>query len=123
MSPTGAAAPRCGRRETRFPRVTEGVAKLSWNCVLTRYSFERTFGTQDALRCGGASPDAPRKSSTREALIRTLGVSLVAVAAIVASLTLVRQSHEVPVQRKDKRPEHSPAAVDLDLEQLRAAGF
>jgi hypothetical protein len=61
---------------------------------------------------------------SREALIRTLGVSLVAVAAIVASLTLVRQSHELPAaQRKDRRPEHSPAAVDLDLEQLRAAGF
>jgi hypothetical protein len=52
-----------------------------------------------------------------------LGVSLVAVAAIVASLTLVRQRQELPVRDKDKRPEHSPAAVDLDLEQLRAAGF
>jgi hypothetical protein len=60
---------------------------------------------------------------TREALIRTLGVSLVAVAAIVASLTLVRQSQQLPAQPRDKRPEHSPAAVDLDLEQLRAAGF
>ena len=58
---------------------------------------------------------------TREALIRTLGVSLVAVAAIVASLTLVRQRQDVPAQAKVKRQEHSPAAVDL--EQLRAAGF
>ncbi|HEX8245676.1 MAG TPA: hypothetical protein VF541_19345 [Longimicrobium sp.] len=46
-----------------------------------------------------------------------------AVAAIVASLTLVRQRQDVPAQPRDKRPEHSPAAVDLDLEQLRAAGL
>jgi hypothetical protein len=52
-----------------------------------------------------------------------LGVSLVAIAAIVASLTVVRQRQEEPVRDKGKRPEHSPAAVDLDLEQLRAAGF
>jgi hypothetical protein len=50
-----------------------------------------------------------------------LGVSLVAVAAIVASLTLVRQRQENLAAGKEKRPEHSPAAVDL--EQLRAAGF
>jgi hypothetical protein len=52
-----------------------------------------------------------------------LGVSLVAVAAIVASLTLARQRQDIPVRDKGKRSEHSPAAVDLDLEQLRAAGF
>jgi len=62
-------------------------------------------------------------SSTREALIRTLGVSLVAIAAIVASLTVARQRQEVPSRFREKRPEHSPAAVDLDLEGLRAAGF
>ena len=67
--------------------------------------------------------DAPRTTPTREALIRTLGVSLVAIAAIVASLTIVRQRQDEPVRDKGKRPEHSPAAVDLDLEQLRAAGF
>jgi hypothetical protein len=52
-----------------------------------------------------------------------LGVSLVAIAAIVASLTVARQRQEVPSRFKEKRQEHSPAAVDLDLEQLRAAGF
>jgi hypothetical protein len=73
-----------------------------------------------------AAPRARRAAFppfTREALIRTLGVSLVAIAAIVASLTLVRQQQEVPVRTKAKRPEHSPAAVDLDLQQLRAAGM
>jgi hypothetical protein len=81
------------------------------------------MGTQDACRACGASADAPFPSSTREALIRTLGVSLVAIAAIVASLTVARQRQEVPSRFREKRPEHSPAAVDLDLEQLRAAGF
>ena len=64
-------------------------------------------GTQDALRAGGASlPEAPRSPilHTREALIRTLGVSLVAVAAIVASLTLVRQRNDVPAQARVNRP-------------------
>lgn len=64
---------------------------------------------------------SPPSLLTREARIRTLGVSLVAVAAIVASLTLVRQRQDVPAQAKVKRQEHSPAAVDL--EQLRSAGF
>jgi hypothetical protein len=81
------------------------------------------MGTQDAYRACGASADAPFPSSTREALIRTLGVSLVAIAAIVASLTVARQRQEVPSRFREKRPEHSPAAVDLDLEGLRAAGF
>jgi uncharacterized membrane protein len=52
-----------------------------------------------------------------------LGVSLVAIAAIVASLTVVRQRQEEPGREKAKRPDYSPAAIDLDLEQLRAAGF
>ena len=56
-----------------------------------------------------------------EAPIRTLGVSLVAIAAIVASLTVVRQLQEQPERTKEKRPESSPAAVDLD--QLRNAGL
>ncbi|HEV7589953.1 MAG TPA: hypothetical protein VGO40_17690 [Longimicrobium sp.] len=81
------------------------------------------MGTQDAYPACGASADAPFPSSTREALIRTLGVSLVAIAAIVASLTVARQRQEVPSRFREKRPEHSPAAVDLDLEGLRAAGF
>lgn len=44
------------------------VAKLSWNCRFERYTIEHPFGTQVALRGAGASPDAPRTSSTREAL-------------------------------------------------------
>ena len=50
-----------------------------------------------------------------------MGVSLVAIAAVVASLTVVRQLQEQPDRAKDKRPEISPAAVALD--QLRNAGL
>ncbi|HEU0055375.1 MAG TPA: hypothetical protein VFQ39_19440 [Longimicrobium sp.] len=75
------------------------------------------------MSCRDAADGASWIPPTREALIRTLGVSLVAIAAIVASLTIVRQRQDEPVRDKGKRPEHSPAAVDLDLEQLRAAGF
>jgi hypothetical protein len=50
-----------------------------------------------------------------------LGVSLVAVAAIVASLAVVRQRQDEPVRVRERRSEPSPAAVDLD--QLRNAGL
>jgi len=60
--------------------------------------------------------------SRREALIRTLGVSLVAIAAIVASLAVVRQrQEEAQPPEGQKGPQISPAQVNLD--QLRAAGF
>ena len=59
--------------------------------------------------------------SRSEAPIRTLGVSLVAIAAVVASLTVARQLQEQPERPKDKRSEVFPAAVDLD--QLRNAGL
>ncbi len=55
--------------------------------------------------------------------IRALGVSLVAIAAIVASLTVVRQRQEERRTDDRVRPEPSPAAVDLDLDGIRAAGF
>jgi hypothetical protein len=71
----------------------------------------------------GAPVHAPSHPPPREAPIRTLGVSLIAIAAVVASLTIARQRQEEPARDKEKRPEHSPAAVDLDLERLRAAGF
>ena len=68
-----------------------------------------------------AHPDAAPSTPRREALIRTLGVSLVAVAAIVASLAVVRQRQDEPVRVRERRSEPSPAAVDLD--QLRNAGL
>lgn len=62
--------------------------------------------------------------SQREALIRTLGVGLIALAAIVASLTVVRQrQEEAHPPEGEKRPQHTPASSRLDLDQLRAAGM
>jgi hypothetical protein len=53
-----------------------------------------------------------------------LGVGLIALAAIVASLTVVRQRHEeAQPPEGEKRPQHSPAKSSLDLDQLRAAGM
>lgn len=67
---------------------------------------------------------ARHEPSSREALIRTLGVSLIAIAAIVASLTVARQrQEEAPAPEGEKRPQHSPTASRLDLDQLRAAGM
>src|SRR3954464_11156047 len=76
--------------ETRAERSLSAAAKLSWNCVLKRYSFERAFGTHDAQIARWRSPRCAAHTPTRRRHIRTLGVSLVAVAAIVASLTLAR---------------------------------
>jgi hypothetical protein len=53
-----------------------------------------------------------------------LGVSLIAIAAIVASLTVARQrQEEAPAPEGEKRPQHSPPPSRLDLDQLRAAGM
>ena len=84
--------------------------------------FERSFGTETAFlprrRLHRSAAPTPRL----EALIRTLGVSLVAIAAVVASLTLVRQRPQERKPGEGMRLEpFSPAAVDLD--QLRAAGL
>lgn len=69
-------------------------------------------------------PEAPRRCLFRPATevpIRALGVSLVAIAAIVASLTIVRQRHVERRSDENIRPEPSQAA--LDLEELRVAGL
>ncbi|HEX2078193.1 MAG TPA: hypothetical protein VHG08_10810 [Longimicrobium sp.] len=53
-----------------------------------------------------------------------MGVSLIAIAAIVASLTVARQrQEEASAPEGEKRPQHSPTQSRLDLDQLRAAGM
>jgi hypothetical protein len=53
-----------------------------------------------------------------------LGVSLVAIAAIVASLAVVRQRQEqVQAPEGEKKPPHTGPVAGVDLDQLRAAGF
>jgi hypothetical protein len=53
-----------------------------------------------------------------------LGVSLIAIAAIVASLTVARQRQDdARGLDGEKGPQITPAAAGLDLDQLRAAGM
>lgn len=86
---------------------------------------ERSFGHG---RCCAGAKAAPGRRATppqlREARIRTLGVSLIAIAAIVASLTVVRQRQDVArLAEGEKGPQITPATSRLDLDQLRAAGM
>jgi hypothetical protein len=64
---------------------------------------------------------ATAPASEREALIRTLSVSLVAVAAIAASLLLTRSRDEDEVTRLVPAGEGQPARLQLDA--IRAAGL
>lgn len=75
--------------------------------------------------CGaGRTGRRATNSLLREAHIRTLGVGLIALAAIVASLTVVkRQEEEALPQEGEKRPQHLPASSSVNLDQLRAAGM
>jgi len=59
----------------------------------------------------------------REVGIRTLGVSLVAIAAIAVSLTLVRYRSEQRELGALPSPNLQPAPVDLNLEAIRTAGL
>jgi hypothetical protein len=53
-----------------------------------------------------------------------LGVSLIAIAAIVASLTVARQrQEEARGPEGAKGPQLTPADARFDLDQLRAAGM
>lgn len=74
--------------------------------------------------CGaGRSVRRATNSSLWEALIRTLGVGLIALAAIVASLSVVRRQEEA-LPEGEKRPQLLPASSSgVDLDQLRAAGM
>jgi len=62
-------------------------------------------------------------SLLREALIRTLGVGLIALAAIVASLSVVKRQEEARLPEGEKRPQNLPSSSGVDLDQLRAAGM
>lgn len=61
--------------------------------------------------------------STAEVAIRALGVSLVAIAAVVASLTIVRQRVDQRPAEPGAAPDDARVAVDLNLEAIRSAGF
>lgn len=67
--------------------------------------------------------DTRVRISNREGLIRTLGIGLVAIAAVVASLTLVRQRNEGQRPEPQPAPDRAPAPPGLNLDEIRAAGF
>jgi len=85
---------------------------------------ERSFGTETAPVRLQDAPDGAPRTPAWEALIRTLGVGLIAIAAIVASLTVVKQRQEEAREAEgEKRPQLTPVQSRLDLDQLRAAGM
>jgi hypothetical protein len=68
----------------------------------------------------GRSVGRPDTTPVREALIRTLSVSLVAVAAIAASLLLTRSREENETRVV---PLGGPQTPPIKLDALRAAGL
>jgi|GEM_PF-6194148 len=82
-----------------------------------RSTVRRAKAPERAARRSGPMRHPPG----REVSIRALNVSIVVVAAVVASLAVVRGRAEEPARTREKRPEPPPAAIDLD--QLRNAGF
>ena len=82
------------------------------NALFTRQPLER----QPLERASRS-----RVPSQREALIRTFSVSLVAIAAIAASLLLTRSRDESEVAGLVPAGENAPAHLKLDA--IRDAGF
>ncbi|HEX8395226.1 MAG TPA: hypothetical protein VF665_22955, partial [Longimicrobium sp.] len=75
---------------------------------------ERSFGTDSARSGSRSPPDGAPTPPPWEALIRTLGVSLIAIAAVVASLAVARQRQdEARLPEGDRRPQLSPAHGSL----------
>lgn len=68
-------------------------------------------------------PNGRHANLRREVPIRALGVSLVAIAAVVASLAIARHRQEGRPPEVEPLQDRSPAAVDLDLDDIRLAGF
>ena len=59
---------------------------------------------------------------SQEARIRTLGISLVAIAAVVVSMTIARQREErQPGQAP--APDRAPTPDGLNLDAIRSAGL
>ena len=79
------------------------------------------MGTRNALVTRRPLERASRVPSQGEALIRTFGVSLVAIAAIAASLLLTRSRDESDVTGLVPAGENAPAHLKLDA--IREAGF
>lgn len=77
---------------------------------------------EDALRPGARHVDRSAKPISAGGVIRTLGVSLLAVAALAVGVVLSKQRQErgapvVPMQSGEARP------VTPSLDAIRSAGF
>ena len=60
---------------------------------------------------------------SQEEHIRTLGIGLVAVAAVMASLTIARQRSEMRRAEPQPTPGRAPALADMNLDAIRTAGL
>jgi len=60
---------------------------------------------------------------SQEELIRTLGIGLVAVAAVMVSMTFVRQRSEERRPEPQPTPGRAPALVGMNLDAIRTAGL
>jgi hypothetical protein len=60
---------------------------------------------------------------SREELIRTLGIGLLAVAAVMASLTIVRQRNEERHPEPQPTPGRAPVSAGINLDAIRTAGL
>ncbi len=78
-------------------------------------------GMENAILGVRKHPSSPPR--VPEDLIRALSVSLVAVAAIVASLAMVRYRLDDRRAETQPAPEGAHAAAELDLDGIRSAGF
>ena len=60
---------------------------------------------------------------SQEERIRALGIGLVAVAAVMASLTIVRQRNEERRPEPQPTPGRPPVLADMNLDAIRTAGL
>ena len=63
------------------------------------------------------------RALSQEELIRTLGIGLVAVAAVMVSLTFVRQRNEVRRPDPQPTPGRAPVLSGTNLDAIRTAGL
>jgi hypothetical protein len=65
----------------------------------------------------------PDRVLSREEPIRTLGIGLLAVAAVIASLTIVRQRNEGRHPEPPPTPGRAPLSAGINLDAIRTAGL
>lgn len=94
---------------------------VEFSLPVVRLDVVTAMGTRNALVSTRPLERASAAPNPWEAPIRTLSVSLVAVAAIAASLLLTRTREEADVLDIPNAGENAP--VRLKLDAIREAGF